>query len=431
MAGMALGCAAVRQYPPPPILAASNLVEVSDREGDVETQSGSRGDSPAIVPENVLVLSGGGAYGAYTAGLLKGWTASGTRPRFDVVTGISTGSLIAPYAFLGPEYDNELERLYTSMRQENILRPQLVLLDSLVSSEPLEQQIAARATPDLLRKIAEAHRHGRRLYVGTTNLDTKQLVIWDAGAIAARETPENATLFRKVLLASCSVPGLLPPVPIDVEIDGQRFTELHVDGSVTACAFLQPAMLGIRPHGELPQRSVPASIYVVVAGKLLQNPGPIKSELFSIAGESINTALQAKTDGELLRLFLLARYAKAKFQIAGIPQDYDTQGTPMLFVPKTMRRLFDEGYGGGHRGSAWQAFPPTLEKEVMNLPRGGVRFARGRDDAPESFWLLDRIRITLDDDSTKSRNGTGTVPSIQRLPATGVLDVSQVTEVHR
>jgi len=139
--------------------------------------------------------------GAYIAGVLKGWTSSGTRPRFDVVTGISTGALIAPFAFLGPEYDAELERLYTSMRRENILRPRLFWLDSVASSEPLEQRIAAGATPDILRRIAEAHRQGRRLYVGTTNLDAKRLVVWDLGGIAARNSEESRVLFQKVLLA--------------------------------------------------------------------------------------------------------------------------------------------------------------------------------------------------------------------------------------
>jgi predicted acylesterase/phospholipase RssA len=220
-------------------------------------------------------------FGAYSAGVLKGWTESGTRPQFDVVTGVSTGALIAPYAFLGPQYDAKLERLYTSMRRESIFRIRLLLLDSIVSSEPLEQQIAARTTPELLRRIAEAHRQGRRLYVGTTSLDTKRLVVWDMGAIAARNSVESTTLFQKVLLASCSVPGLLPPVPIDVEIDGKRFTALHVDGSVTACIFLKPAMVGIGPDGVLSPSARSLSIRVVVAGKVHQTVAPTKRDLFS------------------------------------------------------------------------------------------------------------------------------------------------------
>ena len=247
MAVLLSGCAATRQYPAPPILPATTLVEISDSAATCALQYESRTHVAAVPPKNALVLSGGGVNGAYAAGLLKGWTDSGTRPQFDVVTGISTGALIAPYAFLGSEYDAELERLYTSMRQENVFRPRLLWLDSLVSSEPLEQQIAARATPEILHRIAEAHLQGRRLYVGTTNLDTKKLVVWDMGAIAARNSAESRTLFQKVLLASCSIPGLLPPVPIDVEIDGRHFTELHVDGGVTACGISSARDVGHRP----------------------------------------------------------------------------------------------------------------------------------------------------------------------------------------
>ena len=187
------GCAATRQYPAPPILPSASLLEKHDPATANASQFAPPGPIVPTTPRNVLVLSGGGVNGAYTAGVLKGWTASGTRPQFDVVTGVSTGALIAPLAFLGPDYDAELERLYTSMRQENVFRPRLHLLgfDSLVSSDPLAQQIAAGATPEILQRIADVHRQGRRLYVGTTNLDTKKLVVWDLGAIAARNTPPS------------------------------------------------------------------------------------------------------------------------------------------------------------------------------------------------------------------------------------------------
>jgi hypothetical protein len=368
------GCAATRQYPTPPILPATRFVEVSEPAVNGASQANPHSLTPVTVPRNVLVLSGGGMNGAYTAGVLKGWTASGTRPQFDVVTGISTGALAAPYAFLGPEYDAELERLYTSMRQENIFHPHLLWLDSLVSSEPLEQQIAAAATPEVLQMIADAHRQGRRLYVGTTNLDTKSLVVWDLGAIATRNTPESRTLFQKVLLASCSVPGLLPPVPIDIEVDGKRFTELHVDGGVTACAFLQPAMLGIGPNGEQPPERHSMSIHVVIAGKLQQMAAPAKRELFSIVGESMNTVLQAKMEGELTKLFLLSRYVNADFKLTGIPQEYEMSGNNMSFDQHTMRGLFDIGYRCATNGTAWHPVPPGLKKDMMTMPRTNIRF---------------------------------------------------------
>jgi hypothetical protein len=359
----------------------------------------------AIVPKNVLVLSGGGMNGAYTAGVLKGWTASAMRPPFEVVTGISTGALVAPYAFLGPAYDAELEQLYTSMRRENVFRPRPPLFDSIASSEPLEQQIAARATPEILGRIAEAHRQGRRLYVGTTNLDTKRLVVWDMGAIAARNTPESRMLFQKVLLASCSIPGLLPPVSIDVEIDGQRFTELHVDGGVTASVFLEPTMIGIGPDGGMPPDAKGISIWVIVAGKLQQITAATKRELLSIAGESMNTVLQAKTEGELTRLFILARYVGADFKLAGIPQDYDVPGDAMSFDPQVMRGLFDVGFRGGRDGTAWRSIPPGVETAWAAIPRSDTRFVtRSAASSPDS-WTPRRIRTTLD--GAQSANADG------------------------
>ncbi len=397
------GCAATRPYPAPPILPPARLVEIGEPAATGASPCGAGSQASAVVPRNVLVLSGGGMNGAYPAGVLKGWTASGARPRFDVVTGISTGALIAPCAFLGPEYDAELERLYTSMRQENVFRPRLLWFDSLVSSEPLEQKIAAGATPEILQKIAAAHRQGRRLYVGTTNLDTKSLVVWDLGAIAARNSAESRTLFQKVLLASCSIPGLLPPVPIDVEIDGKRFTELHVDGGVTACVFLQPAMMGIGPQGALPSDANPASIYVLVAGKLHQMVTPTRRELLSIAGESMNAVFQAKMEGELARLFMLARYARADFKLTGIPQDYEEPGNNLSFAPQVMSGLFDEGYRGGRDGTAWQSLPPGLEKEWIALPRSDTRFATVGGTAPVNAWVPERIRITLDDSGSAGR----------------------------
>jgi hypothetical protein len=334
--------------------------------------------------------------GAYTAGVLKGWAESGTRPRFDVVTGISTGALIAPFALLGPACDAELERLYTSLRREDIYRPRLLWLDSVASSEPLEKQIAAGATPEILAKIAQAHRQGRRLYVGTTNLDTKRLVIWDVGAIAARNSTESRTLFKKILLASCSVPGLLPPVAIDVEIDGERFTELHADGGITASAFLQPEMLGIGPHGEAPVDAAGASVWVIVAGALYPKATPTKRELWAISSDSMSAVLQAKQEADLNQLFLVARYAKADFKVAGVGPDRCEAADSMSFDPQAMRSLFDEGRRGGKDGTAWRAIPPGLERERRPIPRGDNRFASRRGASEPSSWRPEKISITLD-----------------------------------
>jgi hypothetical protein len=393
------GCVTARQYPAPPLWLPSQLVESGGRPGETGVAAAaSDSQGRPIAPRNVLVLSGGGMNGAYSAGVLKGWTASGTRPPFDVVTGISTGALIAPFAFLGPEYDAELERLYTSMRRENIFRPRLLWLDSIASSEPLEKQIAASATAEILQKIAAAHRQGRRLYVGTTNLDTKKPVVWDLGAIAARNSAESRTLIQKVLLASCSVPGLLPPVAIDVEIDGKRFTELHADGGITASVFLQPQMVGIGPNGEVPSDAAGLSVRVIVAGTLHPTATPTKLELLSISSESVNAMLQSKLEGDLTQLFLIARYARADFKVAGVGQDRcRAASNSMSFDQQFMRALFDDGFQGGKDGTAWRSTPPGLEKSQIPVPRCDTRFASVRGTPSPDSWTPEKIRITLDD----------------------------------
>ena len=272
------GCAITRRHVPLELPQSARLIEVSgspevaprvqQTPSDVRTVSETNRE-----PSNVLVLSGGGANGAYTAGVLNGWTAAKNRPQFDVVTGISTGALIAPFAFLGPEYDDLLKRSYTESRDRDIFTrrwlPALVYADSLADSAPLRKRIANEITPAILKRIAEAHRAGRRLYVGTTDLDTKRLVVWDLGAIADSDDPNKLELFRDVLLASASVPGLLPPVEIDIEVNGHRHAELHVDGGVAASLFLQPAMLGMSASDpdEAKVRD-DLNVYVIVAGQL-------------------------------------------------------------------------------------------------------------------------------------------------------------------
>jgi len=386
------GCAAARQFPAPSVVPSARLVEIG---ADGTDDTAVVPVSYPLAPRNVLVLSGGGMNGAYTAGVLKGWTASGTRPPLDVVTGISTGALIAPFAFLGPAYDAELERLYTSMRQADIYARRL-RINALASSEPLQRQIAAGVTDDLLRNIAAVHRQGRRLYVGTTNLDTKRLVVWDLGAIAARNSAESAALFRAVLLASCSIPGLLPPVPINVQIDGQPFTELHVDGGVTASVFLQPAMLGIGPSGERPASDHRLAVRVIVAGKLYPEVTPAEDRLLSISGESINAVLQARMEGDLMQVVLLARYAGADVHLAAVRQDFPVGSSSMSFDTQTMRALFDEGSRGAANGTAWQAELPSVQTLRLRVPRTGTSFATVLEGPAAPPWRPDHLRITTD-----------------------------------
>jgi predicted acylesterase/phospholipase RssA len=205
-----------------------------------------------------LAVSGGGSDGAFGAGLLVGWTARGDRPEFDIVTGVSTGALTAPFAFLGPRHDGALKEVYTKYSTDELVTKQPIrgLLggEALANNAPLARVIASYVNEGFLQEVAHEHAPGRRLLIGTTNLDAQRPVIWDMGRIAS--SPHALELFRSVLLASAAIPGVFPPVFIKVQADGQAREEMHVDGGTTNQVFLLPtqittggidAKLGINP----------------------------------------------------------------------------------------------------------------------------------------------------------------------------------------
>ena len=191
-----------------------------------------------------LAVSGGGANGAYGVGILLGWTAAGTRPEFALVTGISTGALIAPFAFLGPEYDARLKEAYTSMTTKDIAKPRSALgtlnSDAATDTAPLKAHIARYVDQEVIDAIAREFRRGRRLFIGTTNLDAIRPVFWNIGYIAVSGRPDAGDLIRTILLASASIPAVFPPQYIPVEAGGKRYDEIHVDGGAVAQAFLYP-----------------------------------------------------------------------------------------------------------------------------------------------------------------------------------------------
>jgi hypothetical protein len=396
------GCAAVRDFPAPNLPPRERLVDRAAADDMRPAAAGpialvSHADGEAA---NVLVLSGGAMNGAFPAGLLKGWSESGTRPRFDVVTGISTGALIAPFAFLGAECDAELERVYTTTNANQIYRLRwlwsLPWADALADSEPLRRRIKKEVTAEMLARIADEHRQGRRLYVGTTNLDTLQLVVWDLGAIAAGDDPQKLDLFQEVLLASCSIPGLLPPVPINVVIDGKRYSELHADGNVSASLFVPSQMLEAggessltdegRPsveHGgsvgrpaTTGERPATTNVYVIVAGKLAPERATVARRLWHVSDVSLKGLIQSQMEGDLQRVYLSTRLSGAQFHLAAIPQDLETKSDSMSFDQKSMRQIFDAGRQFGKRGGPWGEAPPGIDPAEWTAPRGGVVFRR-------------------------------------------------------
>src|SRR5947207_2010869 len=157
-----------------------------------------------------LALSTGGGDGAFGAGLLNGWSESGKRPEFSVVTGVSTGSLMAPFAFIGSSRDDGLKRAYTEYNAGDIFED-VKTAESLVDTWPLKRLIAKEVTPELLAQIAEGYRGGRRLFVATTNLDAQRGVLWNMGAIAAKGDEAALKLFRDILGESTAIPALFSP----------------------------------------------------------------------------------------------------------------------------------------------------------------------------------------------------------------------------
>ena len=384
------GCAMDRQHVSLVLPPSARLVEVGTA-GEFSRRDRDDRVLPVgtkVAPRNVLVLSGGGANGAYTAGVLNGWTASGTRPQFDVVTGVSTGALIAPFAFLGSEYDDTLRQSYTSAKESDIFKRrwllELLWADSVADSAPLKRKIASEITSEIVARVAEAHREGRRLYVGTTDIDTKRLIVWDLGAIACRDDSNRLGLFRDVLLASASVPGLLPPVDVQIDIDGTKYTELHVDGGVAAALFLQPAMLGVAPDQDVPNDPNDSHVYVVVAGQLQLPRRAVKRRLTKVVEESIGGVLQSQLEGDLLKTYLLARFAGADFALTSVPKDITFESSPLAFDPVTMRKLFQTGYEHAATREGWHIAPASLTQDELTPPRGGVEFTVQESAATQS-----------------------------------------------
>ena len=333
---------------------------------------------PEVLPpkRSVLLLSGGGAYGAYSAGLVVGWTATGTRPQFDVVTGVSTGSLIAVFSFLGPQYDPQLQYSYTMVRSSDVFRirrsVRSVLTESFADNTPLEEMIKLQVTPQLLSDVAAGHAQGRRLYVGTTDLDGRRQVIWDMGAIAQQGTPQSADLFVRVLLASAAIPGFFPPVRIPVNINGEVYEERHVDGGVTTALFFRAPYFEPSKADDANYRSLYGSeVYAVVAGKLFVDAAPVRNRTPAVVSTAISALIAAQTRSNLLEIFAVTAVTGMGFHLSAIPQPYESTGSATDFDPAEMSKLFMEGVRQIQAGTAWRDTPPGILQQEQAAVRKG------------------------------------------------------------
>jgi hypothetical protein len=327
--------------------------------------------------KNVLVVSGGGIYGAYPAGVLAGWTETGTRPSFDVVTGVSTGALVAVFAFLGPEFDCDLRNFYTTVSKEDIYRrrrfPFLIFAESLADNTPLVRIIEAGITDERIAAVAAAHNSGRRLYIGTSDLDTRRAVVWDMGALAARNTPEDRKLIRDILVATTAIPGFFPPVRIPVTVDGVRYVERHVDGNTSSAMFFVPPYVPPAERAALPSTWLHGSnIYALVAGKLYADPVPVKARTFRIAGNAISTVLYDQTRSDLHKLFLTSVLTGMNFNMTAIPKELPVTTDSTNFDRHEMTRLFEAGREWARSGPVWRHTPPGYEPGEGSKYRSGT-----------------------------------------------------------
>lgn len=321
----------------------------------------------------IIAFSGGGVDGAFGAGLLVGWTESGTRPQFDIVTGISTGALLSVFAFLGPDYDREIERLYTSVSDRDIYRSKGIaglFGASLLDNSPLKRQIERVVTLAMLDRIAAEHRRGRRLYIGTTNLDAGALVVWDMGAIAASGHPARLRVFQKVLRASAAVPGLFKPVYFQPN-EITRARQMHVDGGVKAPVLIRSFMFKIPAKRR--------TLYVVINGQLRldEASAAVKPALLDISRKSISELLRGLLYKTLYQGYVTARNARAGFKVTAIPDSVPTARDALHFDHNRMVRLFELGRKFGREGNAWRNEPPRLE-DFERVAAPATRRARTR-----------------------------------------------------
>ena len=320
-----------------------------------------------------LILSTGGADGAFGAGLLNGLSAAGNRPDYAVVTGVSTGALMAPFAFAGPKYDEALKDAYTKITSADIFEVGSTG-ESFIDSWPLKDLIAKQITPQLLADIAAGYEAGRRLFVVTTDLDAQRSVVWNMGAIAAHAADKTGgdaalNLFRTVLLASGSIPGAFPPVLIDVEGNGKHFAEMHVDGGVGGQFFVAPAaMLASTSTDRIPA----SQLYIVVNSALQPDFQVVDRATPVILSQAVGMAVQVDLRLMLDRTFIAAKNSGVGFNAATIPANFNAPSRGP-FDPNYMKALFDVGYAQGKSAAAFATTPPPYPGPPATDPSSDVK----------------------------------------------------------
>lgn len=395
LAALLVGCAGLARQPPAPaglsdevtVLGlpdarfwADTQVPAMVREAEAALQRERASDGDEVGPDGrlppayYLAISGGGDDGAFAAGLLCGWSDRGTRPSFKLVTGVSTGAMIAPFAFLGPAYDDRLRAMFTQINANDVYTERglygVLFGDSLADTTPLFHLISRYLDANLMAAIARQYEKGRLLLIGTTNLDVQRPVIWNIGAIAASGRPGALELIRKVLLASAAMPGFFPPVMIDVEAGGRQYQEMHVDGGAIAQTFLYPPGIGRLVNMKKGQYARVRHAYIIRNGRLDPEWAETDRRFLSISARAIATMVHYSGYNDVLRIYGTTQHDGVDYNLAYIGKDF-----PVIkhkdFDPAYLRALFAYGYAKARNGYHWHKKPPILEIKHAPLAERG------------------------------------------------------------
>jgi predicted acylesterase/phospholipase RssA len=311
---------------------------------------------------NILALSGGGSGGAYGAGVLNGWKDHGTLPEFDVVTAISTGSIMASFAFLGGEHIDKLDPIFNNLSSADLYkRSWFSVFNGATISDPtpLKKLLEKGINKQFLDEIATEHKKGRRLYIGSTNLDTGQLVVWDMGAIASSDRDDKVQRYRDIIYASSAVPIIFPPHFFEIDIEGEKYYQMHVDGGVYSNVF----MIGMFINWvhelqvtEAENNNIKSNLYIIANKKYRErhhyNPVPLRVR--SVLNSFISVEMDLLFDRSVSRIYHSAKEKGVNFFMASIPQNSDHIKSTMDFVPSEMREVYKLGYENALTGYSWQ-----------------------------------------------------------------------------
>ena len=311
---------------------------------------------------NILALSGGGAGGAYGAGVLNGWKDHGTLPEFDVVTAISTGSIMASFAFLGGEHIDKLDPIFNNLSSDDLYTSSwLSVFNGATISDPtpLKKLLEKGITNQFLDKIAAEHKKGRRLYIGSTNLDTGQLVVWDMGAIASSDRSDKVQRYRDIIYASSAVPIIFPPHFFEINIEGEKYYQMHVDGGVYSNVFMIGMFINWVDQLQVTEgkhKKVKSNLYIIANKKYRERHhyDPVPLRIRPILNSFINVEMDLLFDRSVARIYHSAKQKEVNFHMATIPQDSDHIKSTLDFVPSEMREVYKLGYENALTGYSWQ-----------------------------------------------------------------------------